>query len=365
MENYIGKTCPFCKNKITDADQVMVCPSCGAVHHLNCWNENKGCTTFGCSKQHYEEQHTNHTDVCTKCGATLADKQTFCPKCGAAKVEPVVKFCPKCNTELADDQIFCPKCGHKIGVTVDAGITSAISQFKVGIDKVNEVRKKLSKKVLIGVIAAIVVIIGGVNIVPKLLIDTAGYIEQGKYEKAYSKAKTKEEQQMVTDAYMSIGDYTRAHQTAPDDKSQQMVKIENLAAYYSAYSANNLKDPSSFELRDAYYNMTTNDDGNSVGRLVLYLSGANSYGAKVSNYWLYTSSDDEWEYFCSVSDLEDEEYSKYDDEDEAFEKLVNNVGRSIISTTLKEGTKLNKDGVKRINQLFEDDKLDDVSLIKE
>lgn len=367
MENYVGKKCPFCKAEITEADQVMVCPACGSVHHLNCWNENKGCTTFGCSEQHYEEQHTNPTDVCAKCGAPLGDGQMFCPKCGTPKGAPAVKTCPKCNTELADDQVFCPKCGHKADVPVDAALNSAISQFNEGIEKINSARKKLPKKILIGAIAAVVVIIAGVSIVPKMLIDTAGYIEQGDYEKAYSKAKTKEEQQMVADAYMSKGDYKRAYQIAPDNESKELVKIENIVAYYCAYSANNLKDPSSFELRDAYCNLGTNDDGSTTGQLVLYISAANSYGAKVTNYWLYTydNEENEWQYFCSVSDLENDEYSVYDDDDDKLEKLLDNLGRTSIKKTMQNGQKLNKDGVKRINKLFEDDKLDDVSLIKE
>ena len=85
MENYIGKICPFCKTEITEADAVKVCPACGIPHHEGCWNENHGCTTFGCSEQHYEAQHTNPTDVCTNCGSPLGDGQAFCPKCGTPK----------------------------------------------------------------------------------------------------------------------------------------------------------------------------------------------------------------------------------------------------------------------------------------
>ena len=85
MEDYIGKICPFCKTEIKEGDTVKVCPECGIPHHEACWEENKGCTTFGCSQQHYEEQHTNPTDVCVKCGAPLGDGQEFCPKCGTKR----------------------------------------------------------------------------------------------------------------------------------------------------------------------------------------------------------------------------------------------------------------------------------------
>ena len=104
-----------------------------------------------------------------------------------------------------------------------------------------------------------------------------------------------------------------------------------------------------------------------TAQLVLYISGANSYGASVSSYWLYTwdNDDKEWDYFCSVSDLDNEEYGKYDDEDEKLEILFENLGRTTIKNTMNQGIKLNKDAVKRINTMFEEDKLDSVEFIDE
>lgn len=49
MENYIGKICPYCKTKIMEGDAVIVCPDCGMPHHAECWQENQGCTVFGCA----------------------------------------------------------------------------------------------------------------------------------------------------------------------------------------------------------------------------------------------------------------------------------------------------------------------------
>lgn len=113
MEDYIGKICPFCKTEIKEGEAVKVCPSCNIPHHEFCWEENKGCTTFGCSEQHYEEQHTNPTDVCENCGTPLGDGQEFCPKCGTPKGVKKPKVCSNCGTELEDGQAFCPKCGQK------------------------------------------------------------------------------------------------------------------------------------------------------------------------------------------------------------------------------------------------------------
>ena len=154
MENYVGKICPFCKTEITETDTVKVCPACGIPHHEGCWAENPGCTTFGCSEQHYDAQHTNPTDVCTNCGAPLGDGQNFCPKCGTPKAAaPKKNICDKCGNELQDGQEFCPKCGHKVGAVVDTAANAAIDQFNAGVEK----KKKKSKVVPI-VIAAVLAI---------------------------------------------------------------------------------------------------------------------------------------------------------------------------------------------------------------
>lgn len=105
------------------------------------------------------------------------------------------------------------------------------------------------------------------------------------------------------------GDYTKAYEKASEEE-KPAVKGESVAAECSAFAVDNLKDPSSFKLREVYYYESTNDDGTFFGEIVLYISGANSYGASVGSYWLFTWDDDdnEWSYFCSVSDLEQEEY---------------------------------------------------------
>lgn len=141
MDEYVGKICPYCKTEIKEGEEVKVCPECGIPHHAACWEENKGCTTFGCKEQHYEEQHTNPTDVCPNCGAPLGDGQAFCPKCGTPKNASKKNVCGKCGAELQDGQEFCPKCGQKAGLAVDVGVSSAISQFNAGVDKSNEAKK--------------------------------------------------------------------------------------------------------------------------------------------------------------------------------------------------------------------------------
>lgn len=163
MDEYVGKICPYCKTEIKEGDEVKVCPECGIPHHAACWEENKGCTTFGCKEQHYEEQHTNPTDVCSNCGAPLGDGQAFCPKCGTPKNAPKKNVCGKCGTELQEGQEFCPKCGQKVGLAVDAGVNAAINQFNSGVQKTNSKKKTLPLIIGAAVVAIVVlaVALGG------------------------------------------------------------------------------------------------------------------------------------------------------------------------------------------------------------
>ena len=86
MEDNIGKICPFCKTEIKDGDTVKICPACGMPHHQACWEENKGCTTFGCSEQHIE-QHTNPTPTQLQPTSTTYQKGY-----GRPQPSPVIAF---------------------------------------------------------------------------------------------------------------------------------------------------------------------------------------------------------------------------------------------------------------------------------
>ena len=98
MNNYIGKTCPFCKTEFKEGDDIVVCSSCDMPHHKDCWIENQGCTTFGCmgtiksadggantvtaTEISFEDTPSTSHIFCTKCGAQNSSESSFCSKCG-------------------------------------------------------------------------------------------------------------------------------------------------------------------------------------------------------------------------------------------------------------------------------------------
>ena len=134
MENYIGKICPFCKAEIKEGDAVKACPSCGIPHHEGCWEENHGCTTFGCTEQHYEAQGTNPSEVYSNCGPPLGEEQTSCPKCGQ-------------QTDLKPGE----------------DVSAAIEQFNQGIVKKSAKKKKIIKLLIILLIVVGIVVAGVVG----------------------------------------------------------------------------------------------------------------------------------------------------------------------------------------------------------
>lgn len=52
----VGGTCPYCRAEIFPTDRTRVCPACHTPHHADCWEENKGCTVFGCSMAPPDEE---------------------------------------------------------------------------------------------------------------------------------------------------------------------------------------------------------------------------------------------------------------------------------------------------------------------
>jgi hypothetical protein len=47
--------CPYCRAPITAEEPLTVCDGCGTKHDQDCYEENGGCTIFGCSCAPAEE----------------------------------------------------------------------------------------------------------------------------------------------------------------------------------------------------------------------------------------------------------------------------------------------------------------------
>ncbi len=47
--------CPYCRTPMEDGSALILCPACSTPHHRECWDENGGCTVFGCAEAPIEE----------------------------------------------------------------------------------------------------------------------------------------------------------------------------------------------------------------------------------------------------------------------------------------------------------------------
>ncbi len=164
----------------------------------------------------------------------------------------------------------------------------------------------------------------------------------------------------VIDIYLAVGDYETAYTKATEQDEKNRVVFENRVAYLSNLKSNRLKKPDSFVLSKAYYYFKDGDQ-----RIVLYSGGQNGFGSTSYgyDYCNYKSDDDEWTYVGSVDDLGEESFSYYDTEYDIEEKLVNNIIRGYVNAVIEDHVMLDKEGVMRINALFEEGKLDEISML--
>ena len=65
--------CPYCQGAISDSDEFLLCNGCETPHHKDCYEENQGCTVFGCKCAPPEEpKMTVSTPELVSVGAAAA-----------------------------------------------------------------------------------------------------------------------------------------------------------------------------------------------------------------------------------------------------------------------------------------------------
>jgi len=86
------KNCAICQTSLLPNEAIKICDRCKAEYHVECWNENGGCGTYGCemapmkdkgqSEQAVEDIYWGaKTKVCPMCGETIKISELSCPYC--------------------------------------------------------------------------------------------------------------------------------------------------------------------------------------------------------------------------------------------------------------------------------------------
>lgn len=107
MHSFKNKTCPYCQSKIKDDLDVIVCSLCGTPHHRECYEENGGCTTYGCGNNPTtvkDERRREGIDV----GAMTV------PAARNLVAQSNLIECPNCKKEVEENSNYCKYCGYNI-----------------------------------------------------------------------------------------------------------------------------------------------------------------------------------------------------------------------------------------------------------
>lgn len=112
MLNYTGAKCPICEKPFREDDDIVVCPTCGAPYHRDCYKEAGSCI--------YEELHE-------KGQRWEAPEPEERPVTSTAH-EIKDQECPRCSVLNGHSALFCSSCGSPLKIEPDTHNNSQYTQ---------------------------------------------------------------------------------------------------------------------------------------------------------------------------------------------------------------------------------------------
>jgi len=103
--------CPYCQTNIKESADKIVCPDCHTPHHKECWDENKGCTTYGCRSN--PNTKIKPVDVGNE---TLGSIEQMLQQ---ERALPEMADCPNCRKQIEKASQYCRYCGFDINKNED------------------------------------------------------------------------------------------------------------------------------------------------------------------------------------------------------------------------------------------------------
>lgn len=95
--DYTGKKCPICSEKFKAADDIVVCPKCGAPYHRSCYEREGKCIFLDLHRSNEawkdeedtqnEHETNNKTKKCRFCGHMNDENAVACEQCGRGFIE--------------------------------------------------------------------------------------------------------------------------------------------------------------------------------------------------------------------------------------------------------------------------------------
>ncbi|MBK8981887.1 MAG: DUF4440 domain-containing protein [Ignavibacteria bacterium] len=136
-DNYKNKICPYCQSRLKKGADITVCSACGVPHHRECWDENSGCTSYGCrnnpltERNHdpYTEDVGNLTVESIRQSLVIPEEQEMIP-------------CPSCKELIEGESVYCKFCGHNLKQP-----DTSLKKSDASEDFKKEFRKRYSDKI--------------------------------------------------------------------------------------------------------------------------------------------------------------------------------------------------------------------------
>ncbi len=90
MARYDSIDCPICEKPLSNGEDIVVCPTCGAPYHRNCFSEKGNCVFTELHQNHEtwqapkkEEKFDGNAELrCSRCGTVNPQSGLFCQVCG-------------------------------------------------------------------------------------------------------------------------------------------------------------------------------------------------------------------------------------------------------------------------------------------
>ena len=100
MFRFSGDSCQYCKRELTENDDIVVCPECGAPYHRECYNLAGECVradlhAYG---QAYHNSNSRQSELFNQSG----EIEIRCPRCGEYN-ESGAKFCKNCGMPFVEN----------------------------------------------------------------------------------------------------------------------------------------------------------------------------------------------------------------------------------------------------------------------
>ena len=108
-----GSRCPVCEKPLTEQEDIVVCPACGAPHHRICWSGQGAC--FYQDKHGTEEEWCRPEKIhrpekttarCPACGAVNSAAESRCNACGVGMDRSEARIEPEKESESPESSEF-------------------------------------------------------------------------------------------------------------------------------------------------------------------------------------------------------------------------------------------------------------------